>query len=142
MEITDLRPLVGGIAGFFPQFPLNGGETVLVRGVQLAGGDLQDDPVQRVAVLPFHDHFVVFRDGDDADRADMADDFPDGGAPVGKGDPVPLHMENDAVENILGGDGFFGEAGELGRNVKIHNSLFIIHNEILRIRRSIKAGSV
>ena len=131
MEIAELRPFVRRIAGLFPQFPFDGGKAVFVRGVQFAGGNFQDDFVQRVTELPLHDDFAVIRDGDYADRPDVADDFAHGDAAVGQFHLIPFHMEDDAVKNIFGGCLFFPEAGEFGRFIKIHNSQIIIHNDIL-----------
>ena len=122
MEIADLRPLVRGVAGFLPQFPLDGGEPVLVRCVQLAGGDLQDHLIQRITVLPLHDHFVILGDRDHADRADVADHFPDGAAAVGEGDDVPLYVKDDAVKDVLRRSSLFRKAGPFGISVEIHRA--------------------
>ena len=121
MEIADLQPFVRRAARFLPQLAFDCGEPVLVRGVQLSGRDLQDHAVQRVAVLPLHDDFVVFRNGNDADRADMADHFAHGRIAVGEGDRVPFHMKNDAVEDVLRGQLFFREALPFAGFVKDHN---------------------
>ena len=122
MEIADLRPLVGGVAGLLHQLALSGGEAVLVGGVELAGGDLEDHPVQRIAVLALDDDLVVLRHGDDADRADVADDFADGGVAVGQPHLITDDVQDHAVEDLLGRDLLFKEPGLFVFRIKMHLS--------------------
>ena len=132
LEIPEVRPLLGGIAGLLAQLAPDRRKAVLVRRVELAGGDLQDHFIEGIAVLPLHDDLVVVRHGNDADRADVPDDLAHGLAAVGKGHHVPPHMQDDAVEDVFGGRLFFGKPGIFAVRIEVHRNPFVFHS-VLRI---------
>ena len=114
MEIPEDRPFLSGIAGFLPELPPDCGETVLIGGVELAGGDLKDYPVQRIAELPLHDDVTVFHDRNDTDGADVADHFPYGFTAVGKLHGIALYMQDDSIEDFFRAGADFPQAAVFG----------------------------
>ena len=59
IESSEICPAVGGQAGFFPKFTLCSGQPVFFLAVQLPGGNLCDDGIKGITVLPFNDYFTV-----------------------------------------------------------------------------------
>ena len=107
-EVADERgPLFGAVAGLFDELALGGGEPGFVA-VDLAGGQLPQILAGGVAVLALHDDERValafgIVDGEDDDRAVVADDVAGGLDSVGLDDVVAEDLEERAF--VLEGRG-------------------------------------
>jgi hypothetical protein len=81
---------------------------VLAR-VDLARGQLQEHPAQRIAVLALEEQPVVVEDGDDGDGAGMGDPLAQALVAVGQAHPVAMDLQQFSVEDRFSGKGFLGE---------------------------------
>jgi hypothetical protein len=104
------------VAGLLLQLAPGAGQDVLA-GVDLAGGQLQKGPAQRVAELPLEDQRAVLAHRDHHHRARVPDVFAQASPAVGQAHLVPEHMQELAVENLLGGLLFFVQGSCMGRSV-------------------------
>lgn len=75
--------------------------------VDLARGQLQKSPAQRVAELPLEDQRAILAHRDHHHRARVPDVFAQASPAIGQTHLIPEHMQELAVENLFGGLLFF-----------------------------------
>ncbi len=110
-EVGDVfRPALCGIAGFFGQFALGGGDEFFI-GLDPAGGELEEELVRSVAVLADEKDVGVFRvcagvDGENNDRAVVTDDIAGGGDVAGFANGVVGDPKDLAAVDLFGVEDF------------------------------------
>ena len=109
-EEAEVGPFIGSEAGLLAELALRAFERVFACLIQLAGGDLGDDRVDRIAVLAFQDDVSVRVHGDDADRLHVRDHFPHGRVAVRQGDAVAENVQDHAVKDLFARDLSFAQA--------------------------------
>ena len=85
-------------AGLLAQLPKGGGAVVLPR-VQLAGGQLQQQPVERIALLPHQRHVVRLIQCQNGHAPWVEHHLPLGGPPVRQAGGIQQDRDDPALEH-------------------------------------------
>ncbi len=111
----EVDPLVGFVAALLHQLALGRGKRRLA-GLELAGGNLHEVALLRIAVLALEEDRVRRREGEDHDGPGVLHVLAPGRVAVVQPHLVAIDLEEAAVVGELRGDGGFGEVrGELRR---------------------------
>ena len=106
LQHSQLAPALGAQTRFLGQLPLGAQEGILIRAVQLAGGNLQRQPTHGDAVLAHQDHLALVINGHDGGGPGVAGHLPQGGFAVGE-----LHLPVLQADDHAGVDHFAIEKG-------------------------------
>ena len=92
------RASVAGVEGMFV-------------GVDLAGGQFEEDAPQRITELPLHHQSPIIEQGNDHDRTGVAHVLPTGVTPIGQRYLVAVDLEEMAPVDFPGGDTPLSQVG-------------------------------